>query len=63
MPFVKTYIEKGSNQAMQEYGRFVRSDLEIYVGFFITGLIFFGQSSFVNVFLFWQMMRMRYMTN
>lgn len=63
MPFVKSWVEKGSNQAMQEYGRFVRADLEIYVGFFITGLIFFGQSNFVNVFLFWQMMRMRYMMN
>ena len=60
---VKDWIEKGSNQAMQEYGRFVRADLEIYVGFFLTGLIFFGQSNFVNVFLYWQMMRMRYMMN
>lgn len=60
---IKDWIEKGANQAMQEYGRLVRADLEIYVGFFITGLIFLGQSNFVNVFLYWQLMRMRYMMN
>ena len=60
---VKDWVAKGSNSKMQEYARLVRADLEIYVGLFITGLIFLGQATLVSLFLYWQMMRLRFMMN
>jgi len=54
---------KGSDHAIQDYGRCVKADTEIYVGFYLVVMIFVGNSSMVSVFLFWQMMRMRYMMN
>ena len=46
---------------MQEYGRLLKSDIEIYVGFFLVACIFIGRTNMIAVFSFWQMMRVRYM--
>ena len=60
---VKTWVVKGSATEIQDYGRCLKADMEIYVGFYLIVMIFFGQSSLMFVFMFWQMMRMRYMMN
>ena len=60
---VKQWVMKGSDHVIQDYGRCVKADTEIYVGFYLVVMVFVGSSSIVSVFLFWQMMRMRYMMN
>ena len=60
---VKEYVLKGANIQTQEYGRIIRCDMEAYIGFFMVGLCFLGQSNFMGVICYWQMMRVRYMMN
>jgi hypothetical protein len=58
---VKNQVVKASAYDMQEYGRLLKSDIEIYVGFFLIACIFIGRTNMIGVFSFWQMMRVRYM--
>lgn len=57
----KTWIEKGAGMTAQNYGRQVKSDMEVYCGFYLIGMVFLGGANFLSVILFWQMQRMRYM--
>ena len=51
--FVKSWVVKGSAPAVQDYGRCIKADTEIYVGIYIIALIFIGGSNMLNVFMFW----------
>jgi hypothetical protein len=63
MPQIKQYILKGAQNQNQEYMRMIKSDIEVYAGFYIIITMFIGANSLLAVFFFWQMMRMRYMMN
>lgn len=52
-PMVKGYILKGAAQQMQDYGRMVRSDIEVYAGFYLVGTIFLGQNSLIGAMFYW----------
>ena len=39
----------------------MRSDIEVYIGLYLIVVWFLGWSSFIEIILYWQLMRMRYM--
>jgi hypothetical protein len=41
----------------------VKSDIEVYAGFYIVITVFIGGNSLIAAMFYWQMMRMRYMMN
>mmetsp|Transcript_17783 Transcript_17783/g.30123 ORF Transcript_17783/g.30123 Transcript_17783/m.30123 type:complete len:175 (+) Transcript_17783:392-916(+) len=60
---VKEWVIKGSQPALQDQGRQMKADLEIYAGIYLIVGIFIGGSTLMNALMFWQMMRLRYMMN
>jgi len=60
---VKTYVLKGASPQLQEQGRMIRANVEVYVGFYMVAGILIGMSSLVSAIMYWQMLRMRYMMN
>lgn len=50
-------------QGVQHKGHFLemRSDIEVYLGFYLIIGWFLGWSGFLSIILYWQLMRMRYM--
>jgi hypothetical protein len=57
----KKWIDQGAGMTAQNYGRQIKSDMEVYCGFYLIGMVFLGGANFLSVILFWQMQRMRYM--
>ena len=41
----------------------IKSDIEVYAGFYLVVTFFIGGNSLLAIFFYWQMMRMRYMMN
>ena len=39
----------------------MRSDIEVYCGFFLIPMVLTGQTTFIAPVMYWQMTRMRYM--
>mmetsp|Transcript_11020 Transcript_11020/g.16725 ORF Transcript_11020/g.16725 Transcript_11020/m.16725 type:complete len:218 (-) Transcript_11020:93-746(-) len=63
MGAVKSWVLKGADPQLQSTGRIMKSDLEVYVGFMLVLMIFVGGSGLMQVIMYWQMMRLRYMMN
>lgn len=63
MATIKNWIDKGAGHEMQNYGRQIKADMEVYCGFYLIGMIFLGGANFLGVVMFWQMQRMRYMVS
>lgn len=60
---ISGYIIKGASTEIQDMGRIMKYDSEIYVGLYLTFAVFFGGSTMISMFSFWQMTRMRYMVS
>ena len=63
MDMVKNQIVKFSSPEAVSYATTIKSDMEVYCGFFLVVMVFMGGANFVSVVMFWQMQRMRYMMN
>lgn len=52
-------------QGIQHKGQFIemRSDFEVYIGLYLIIGWFIGQSNILQILIFWQITRMRYMTS
>lgn len=62
LPLVSS-LKDTFNQGVQHKGQFLemRSDIEVYIGLYLIVVWFLGWSSFIEIILYWQLMRMRYM--
>lgn len=60
---VKEWVVKGASVAIQDEGRRLKGDAEVYVGFYLIIALFIGCSNIMSVFAYWQMMRVRYMVS
>lgn len=61
LSFFKDYMTKGVNGKVEFL--MLKADLEIYIGIYIVVGWFFGLSSLISIFFFWQFMRLKYMLN
>lgn len=61
--YIANGLKKAASSEIQWQGRHMRSDMEVYCGFFLITMVFTGAGSFFAVITFWQMMRVRYMIN
>jgi hypothetical protein len=50
---LKPYILKGAGHDMQEKGRMIRGNVEVYVGFYMVAGIIIGQSNIVSAIMYW----------
>ena len=41
----------------------MRSDIEIYLGFYLLVTLFIGRGSFVSLIVYWQLIRIKYIIN
>ena len=58
-PLTKWLMLKGASNKQQLTD--LKSDMEVYIGFYLIIAWFFGMSHFVAIMLYWQIMRLHYM--
>ena len=50
---IKSYVLKGAAADMQEYGRMVKSDIEVYAGFYVVAMVAIGGGTLIGAFFYW----------
>lgn len=60
-PTIKNYIYLGAGAQIQQMGKQMRGNSEVYVGIYMVVGILIGGSNIMAALFYWQMVRMRYM--
>lgn len=52
-PMVKDYILRGATHQMQDHARIVKSDIEVYAGFYLVVGLIVGGSNIMSIVFYW----------